>query len=247
VPEAQRQVPLHLQIASHYKALILNGEPGFMDGGQMPSVRLIAREWKVSVQTAQRAVEHLRTERLVRSEQGGGTFIDTRRAKMGPQQRMRAAGYPFSERVVVRAAEIIPAPEYIIPILGLEPASDGTTRVIRREQVTHELDGSPYMLSVTWYHPQDTGAVPELMSLLPLPYDGARLLADRTNRPLTFGRSGREARGVLSDGREGPTLRLPRDGHVLAEVWVWAAGEEVLEYGEAAIREGKVIESDMEP
>lgn len=247
MPEAQRQAPLHLQIASHYKELILNGEPGFMDGEQLPSVRDIARDSKVSVQTAQRAIEHLRTEGLVHSEQGSGTFIDSRRAKLGPQQRMRAARGPYSERIVVRAAEIIEAPAYIVPILGLEAASDGVTRVIRREQVTHEGDGTPYMLSVTWYRPEDAAAVPELLSLNPLPYDGARLIADRRNRVLTFGRSGREARGVLDDGREGPTLRLPRDGHVLAEVWVWAAGPAVLEYGEAAIREGKVIESDMEP
>lgn len=247
MPRAQRQEPLHLQIASHYKRLILNGEPGFTDRERLPSLRQIADEWEVSVQTAQRAVEHLRTERLVRSEQGSGTVIDARRAKLGPQQRMRAPGYPYGERVVVRAAGIVPAPSYIVPILGLEPGSDEVTRVIRREQVTHEAGSSPYMLSVTWYRPGDAAAVPELLSLNPLPYDGARLVADRTSRPLTFGRSGREARGVLDDGREGPALRLPKDGHVLAEVWIWAAGDEVLEYGEAAIREGKVIESDMEP
>jgi GntR family transcriptional regulator len=244
---AQRQEPLHLQIASHYKQLILNGEPDFMDGMRMPSLRRIADEWEVSVATAERAVGHLATEGLVRTEQGRGAVIDSRRAKLGPQQRMRAGQYPYSERVVVRAAEIITAPAYVVPILGLEPAADGVTRVIRREQLTHEADSTPYMLSVTWYAPEHAAAVPELLSTLPLPYDGARLIADRRNRVLTFGRSGREARGVLDDGREGPTLRLPRDGHVLAEVWMWAAGHDVLEYGEAAIREGKVIESDMEP
>ena len=65
MPKAQRNEPLHLQIAGHYKRKILDGEIG--SGQQLPSVREIRDQWEVGQQTAQRAIEHLKTEGLVRA------------------------------------------------------------------------------------------------------------------------------------------------------------------------------------
>ena len=91
MPEIERREPQHLQIASYYKRQILDGEIG--SGDRLPSVRAIAAEWHVSHGIAQRAVEHLKTEGLVRTG-ADGTFANGHRAKYGPQQRMRAADVP---------------------------------------------------------------------------------------------------------------------------------------------------------
>lgn len=247
MPEVSRPVPQHLQVADYYKQQILDG--AIRDGQKMPSVRQIMRDWEnVSHNVAQRAIDHLRTGGLVRTT-ATGTFATPGRAVYGPQQRIRAATFPAAERIEVRAAEIIEAPRYVIPILGLEPGADDITRVLRREWVTYENGSEPFMLSVLWCPPEFAGPVPELLSLLPLPGPGeaALLIAERTGQHVTWGRSSREARPIRDDGREGPLLRLPKTGHVLAEVYIWTARDKVLVYGEYVLPENKVIESDMEP
>lgn len=246
MPRAQRQEPLHLQISSHYKRKILDGE--IRSGERLPSMRAIQAEWGVGLPTAQRAIDHLKTEGLVRTGPEG-TFVNGHRAKHGPQQRMRAAGFPAAERVEMLAAEMINAPVYVVPILDPLEVKPGFYPVIRREWVTYEDGDVPFMLSVSWCRAEDSTAVPELLELAPLPDPGgaAKLIAERTGRKVTWGRSGREARPVRDDGREAPLLRLPAGAHVLAEVYQWASGDDVLEYGEYILIEGRVIESDMEP
>ena len=129
--------------------------------------------------------------------------------------------FPASERVEVRAAEVIPSPEYVIPLPILEPGSD----VLRREWVTYEDGDVPFMLSVSWHPPWVANAVPELLALLPPPTPmAATIIADRTGRDrdelqgyLWF-----DARQVKADGREGPLLRLPKTALVQAVTYTVA-------------------------
>lgn len=242
-PKAERHEPLHLQISGHYKKKMLDGE--IAPGARLPSVRDIATEWEVGQETAARAIQQLKTAGLVRTGPDG-TFALGRREKYGPQQRIRAVTFPPSERVEILAAEVIRAPEYVVPILGLIGSQP---LVARREWITYEDSNVPFMLSVTWCARRYTEQVPELLALFPLPDAGgaAKLIASRTGREITWGVSAREARHIQDDGREGPLLRLPRDGHVLAETYVWACGDDIVEYGEYILPENRVIESDMEP
>lgn len=245
MPRAERQEPLHLQISGHYKRLITDGQ--IRSGDKLPSVRDIATEWDVGQQTAQRAIEHLRTEGLVRTGPGG-TFANGSRHRRGPQQRIRAARFPGAERAEILSAEEVAAPVYVVPILGLLEVKPGLWPVIRREWVTFEGE-TPVMLSVTWFRPESEMSVPELgdpAAQLDAGH-GARLIAERTGRAVTWGQVAREARPVKDDGRERPLLRLGPDAHVLAEVYQWASGDEVLEYGEYVVLEGRTVESDMEP
>jgi GntR family transcriptional regulator len=246
MPELERREPQHLQIASYYKARIMDGRIG--DGDQIPGVRVIMSEWGATHSVAQRAIEHLRNEGLVRTTPRG-TFAVAGRAKPGPQQRLLAAEYPAAERVQVLSAGLVPAPAYIVPILGPLEVKPGFWPVIRREWITCEDGDVPFMLSVSWCPAEAGQAVPELLAAVPLPDPGgaAKLIAARTGRTLTWGRCGREARRPRDDGREVPLLRLAAGERVLAEVCAWAAGDEVLEYREDVLREGKVIESDMDP
>ena len=246
MPKAVRNEPLHLQIAGHYKRMIQTGQ--IASGGRLPSVREIRDEWEVGHQTAQRALSHLQTEGLVRSGPDG-TFANGKRTKYGPQQRMRTTGFPAAERIEILSAELVTAPAYIVPILDPLEAMQGFWPVVRREWVLYEAGDVPYVLWVSWCPAEAAEAVPELLQKAPLPDPGneALLIAERTGRPITWGHSGREARPIKDDGREGPLLRLAPGAHVLAEVYQWASGDDVLEYGEYVVIEGRVIESDMEP
>lgn len=249
VPTAQRQIPLHLQIANYYKDRILAGDEGYHSGDKLPSIRAIRDEWSVGFQTAQRAVDYLsKTEGLVRTS-AEGTFVNGHRGAWGPQQRLRAIRSSAAELVTVREAGITEAPAYIIPVLDLQPDGNGKYWVVRREWVTAESNGHPYKLSVSWCPYAASLRVPELLAIEPLPEPGStpRLVAERMNLPITWGTSAREARKVKDDGRESPLLGLQLGDSVLAEVELWGTTDMTLAYLEHAIREGRVIESELEP
>jgi len=248
LPSLNRPDPLYRQIAEHYKQRIITGK--MAPGSPFPSVRVIAREWKVAQNVAQRAHDHLKAEGLVRAVPGEGTFVNGHRAKFGPQQRARAISFPASERVEVRAAELVPAPEYVIPLLGLKPDADGVTWVIRREWVTYEDGDVPFMLSVSWHPPYTAAPVPELLDLLPPPQPmAATIIAERTGRDRDelAGHLWFETRQIKADGREGPLLRLPKTALVEAVTYTLRIGEDVLEYGEYIIQQDRVGELDWTP
>jgi DNA-binding GntR family transcriptional regulator len=245
VPRIQRQKPLHIQVAEFYKKKILSGE--LVTGDRLPSLRDMAREWDVGFQTAQRAVDYLsKVEGLVRTAPEG-TFVNGHRVTHGPQQRLRSESYPRNQRLQVRAAELIPAPAYIVPILDLDER-DGAL-LVRREWVTSDDSGHPFRLSVAWVSALYTEAVPELLDLAPLPDPAgeAHLIAERTGEALTGGDTAMEARKVKDDGREGPLLALQLGDSILAMVEVWGIDGCTTCYTEHAIREGWVIEAELLP
>lgn len=253
MPQAQRQEPLHLQISGFYKQEILRGR--LVPGDRLPSIREIVRNWTdsdggpIGQNTAQRAVEHLKTEGLVRTGPGG-TFVAEPRAAISPQQRMRLDAAPASEVIEVTFAGMTDCPAYVRPILGLDPLGG---RVIRREWVTRE-NGVPSRLTVTWLPPEYALAVPALLARVPLPdpRGAAALIAERDGLAVAdlAGRAGFEARAAKDDGRERVLLELGPGSFVLAGVWTWrrpGPDGEVIEYGEYILPPGRVIESDLEP
>ncbi len=64
---------LQSQIIRQIRAKILAGD--LASGTQLPSIRALAREQKVSVITVQRAYEHLDREKLIISRRGKGFFV----------------------------------------------------------------------------------------------------------------------------------------------------------------------------
>jgi DNA-binding GntR family transcriptional regulator len=239
-PELQRRVPLHEQIASHYRGDIAAGD--FRPGDRLPSVRDIARECGVGTQLAARVIRQLKSEGLVRTGPDG-TFVLGPQDRPGPEQRMGVARDP-GERVEILAVERVKAPEYVAGFLALP---DGW--VLRREWVTFRGSPVPYMLSTSWVPAQYANAVPQLLDAWPLPDTGsaAHLIAARTGQVITGWSSQHESRRILDDGREGPLLHLRRDAHVLAEVCTWWAGSGVLEYREFVVPENMVVEVGIEP
>ena len=66
-------VPIYEQIVSQIKAKIIAGE--LMEGDALPSMRLLAKELRISVITTKRAYEELEREGFIVSMTGKGSFV----------------------------------------------------------------------------------------------------------------------------------------------------------------------------
>ena len=65
--------PIYDQIASQIKAMIISG--GLKEGEMLPSMRLLAKELRISVITTKRAYEELEREGFIISQTGKGSFV----------------------------------------------------------------------------------------------------------------------------------------------------------------------------
>lgn len=65
--------PIYEQITRQIKAKILSGE--LTPGTALPSMRLLAKELRISVITTKRAYEELEREGLITSQTGRGSFV----------------------------------------------------------------------------------------------------------------------------------------------------------------------------
>ena len=66
-------VPIYAQITGQIKTKIYSGE--LKEGEMLPSIRLLARELRISVITTKRAYEDLEAEGLVHTLPGKGSFV----------------------------------------------------------------------------------------------------------------------------------------------------------------------------
>ena len=66
-------VPIYEQITSQIKAMILSSE--LKEGDALPSMRLLAKELRISVITTKRAYEDLERDGFIQSFTGRGSFV----------------------------------------------------------------------------------------------------------------------------------------------------------------------------
>ena len=66
-------VPIYEQIAAQIKAKVISGE--LREGDALPSMRLLAKERRISVITTKRAYEELEREGFIVSMTGKGSFV----------------------------------------------------------------------------------------------------------------------------------------------------------------------------
>ena len=66
-------VPIYEQIVSQIKAKVISGE--LQEGVALPSMRLLAKELRISVITTKRAYEELEREGFIVSMTGKGSFV----------------------------------------------------------------------------------------------------------------------------------------------------------------------------
>ncbi|MBP3459172.1 MAG: GntR family transcriptional regulator [Lachnospiraceae bacterium] len=65
--------PIYEQIKEQIKAMILNGN--LKEGEALPSMRLLAKELRISIITTKRAYEELEREGYIESYTGKGSFV----------------------------------------------------------------------------------------------------------------------------------------------------------------------------
>ena len=82
-------VPIYDQITRQVKGLILRGE--LKEGEALPSMRLLARELRISVITTKRAYEELEREGFITTVPGKGCFVAPRNLELVREDALRRA------------------------------------------------------------------------------------------------------------------------------------------------------------
>lgn len=79
--------PIYEQIIAQIKNLILSGE--LQEGHALPSMRLLAKELRISVITTKRAYEELEREGFIFSVTGKGSFVAPQNVDLIREQHLR--------------------------------------------------------------------------------------------------------------------------------------------------------------
>lgn len=79
--------PIYQQIEDRVRSLIVAGE--LNDGDELPSIRALARDLRVSVITVKRAYDELVTSGFLTSVQGKGCYVSVKNKELFREQRMR--------------------------------------------------------------------------------------------------------------------------------------------------------------
>lgn len=79
--------PIYEQIVSQIKALIISGE--LNEGDPLPSMRVLAKELRISVITTKRAYEELEREGFIVSITGKGSFVASKNIELIKEQQLK--------------------------------------------------------------------------------------------------------------------------------------------------------------
>lgn len=79
--------PIYEQIVTQMKDLILTGE--LEEGQQLPSIRALASDLRISVITTKRAYAELEAQGFVETVQGKGSFVAGGNAELLREERLR--------------------------------------------------------------------------------------------------------------------------------------------------------------
>ena len=80
-------VPIYDQITRQVKSLILRGE--LKEGEALPSMRLLARDLRISVITTKRAYEELEREGFITTVPGKGCFVAPQDPELAREETLR--------------------------------------------------------------------------------------------------------------------------------------------------------------
>lgn len=104
-------VPIYDQIASQIKAQILNGT--LKEGDALPSMRLLAKELRISVITTKRAYEELEREGFLVTVPGKGCFVSARNPELLREAVLRQVEEHLTHAVEAARPGGITLPELI--------------------------------------------------------------------------------------------------------------------------------------
>ncbi len=90
---------IYEQISSQIKGLIMNGT--LKEGELLPSIRVIAKELKVSVITTKRAYADLEKDGFIEIVQGKGSFVSSRNLDFIREEQLRNAEIHLQKAVEI--------------------------------------------------------------------------------------------------------------------------------------------------
>ena len=94
--------PIYEQITEQIKGLIISGQLG--EGDPLPSMRMLAKELRISVITTKRAYEELEREGFLYSIPGKGSFVAGKNTEFLKEEQLRQVEEHLQE--AVRAAQL---------------------------------------------------------------------------------------------------------------------------------------------
>ena len=94
--------PIYLQIKNQIKAQIISGD--LKVGEQLPSIRFLAKELRVSMLTAKRAFDELELDGFINSVQGKGNFVAAQNKELIREEYLKRIELKLQE--VVELSEI---------------------------------------------------------------------------------------------------------------------------------------------
>jgi GntR family transcriptional regulator len=228
-------VPPFRQIVEHYRRLI--DERQLREGQRLPSIAEIAREWEVAAATAAKSIAELQSAGYV-SSTPQGTFVTATRgvtlAPMGRIRSLRAGVADAREQHRVSAAGLVPMPDYVAELFGVDPGGE----VLRREWVT-TAGRRPRRLSVSWFPREFASSVPALLSTESVPGDPVEWIEAATGRRVTQGSD--HLRSRQADLREAEAIGVQVDDTILAGAHMWSDEQGMIEYGEWVLPENSVV------
>lgn len=94
--------PIYLQIKNQIKAQIISGD--LKVGEQLPSIRFLAKELRVSMLTAKRAFDELELDGFINSVQGKGNFVAAQNKELIREEYLKRIELKLQE--IVELSEI---------------------------------------------------------------------------------------------------------------------------------------------
>lgn len=108
--------PIYEQISSQMKSQIISGT--LAQGDTLPSMRLLAKELRISVITTKRAYEDLERDGFIETVTGKGSFVAGRNLELIREEHLRQVEAALQQAVSVARSAGIPMSE-LIEILNL--------------------------------------------------------------------------------------------------------------------------------
>ena len=92
-------IPLFEQIKNAIKENIMTGQ--LDDGEQLPSVRVLSKELKVSILTVKKAYDELSKEGFIEVRQGLGTFVAENNQELKVEEKQKEMENNISEAIIL--------------------------------------------------------------------------------------------------------------------------------------------------
>lgn len=223
----------YAEIATHYRQLIADGT--LTPGDVFPSMREVCAQFGVSIATANRAFQILKSERLTVAKPGVGTVVAERpRVAATASARLKRISrigdpYGYKEKSIKHTAALRSCDVTVADELGIDPHDE----IVLRTRVFVQ-GHTPTIAALSCIHVRALAVVPELLSTEPMGRFWQEIYTERTGRSVTKSPERRTARFASGNELELLEVAAPVDAlvPVLILVNVFHDEDGPLEYWE---------------